>query len=117
MVSFEIFWGIQGAVLFKLVCHKVICSGEQCGLWTFWFLIYFFSADSVYYINYFFLLIYFIIILNFYFRLFSMLQFKIQDYFSSLGRFVIARGDGPVPEILYTQLFMDFSRIFFLSPQ
>nr|XP_022323566.1 uncharacterized protein LOC111124720 isoform X2 [Crassostrea virginica] len=50
-------------------------------------------------------------------RLFSMLQFKIQDYFSSLGRFVIARGDGPVPEILYTQLFMDFSRIFFLSPQ
>ncbi|XP_078325831.1 uncharacterized protein LOC111122863 isoform X5 [Crassostrea virginica] len=50
-------------------------------------------------------------------RLFSMLQFKIQDYFSSLGRFVKARGDGPVPEILYTQLFMDFSRIFFLSPQ
>ena len=116
MVSFEIFWGIQGAVLFKLVCHKVICSGEQCGLWTFWFLIFFFCRFCLLY-KLFFSSNLFYHYLNFYFRLFSMLQFKIQDYFSSLGRFVKARGDGPVPEILYTQLFMDFSRIFFLSPQ
>ncbi|XP_061179932.1 uncharacterized protein LOC133188497 [Saccostrea echinata] len=50
-------------------------------------------------------------------RLLNVLHLKVQDYLSSLGRFVVARGDGPVPEIAYIQLVMDFLRIFFLLPQ
>ncbi|XP_062579480.1 uncharacterized protein LOC134241457 [Saccostrea cucullata] len=50
-------------------------------------------------------------------RLLNVLHLKVQDYLSSLGRFMVARGDGPVPDITYTQLVMDFLRIFFLFPQ